>query len=81
MFQHNGAPLHTAVLTKNLLRANDIDVLPWPSRSPDTNPIENAWSELSRAVYGGGRQFNHVEDLRKAAVTAWDNLSPNYIRS
>ena len=81
VFQQDGETPGTAVLTKNWLSAFEIDVLSWHSRSPDANPIENSWSELSRSVYGGGRQFNHVEDLREAVVSAWDDLSANYIRS
>ena len=30
-------------------------MLPWPSRSPDSNPIEHLWDELDRRVRG--RQY------------------------
>ena len=36
---HDGAPSHTARFTRALLQANRINVLPWPSLSPDLNPI------------------------------------------
>lgn len=81
VFQQDGAPPHTAIATLSWLSDNDIDVLPWPSRSPDANPIENAWSALSRTVYENGKQFDNTEDLREAILTAWQNLSANYIRS
>ena len=30
VFQHDNAPAHTAVLTKNILHTNDIYVMAWP---------------------------------------------------
>ena len=38
---HDGAPAHTARATKALLQASRINILPWPSCSPDLNPIEH----------------------------------------
>ena len=37
---HDGAPSHIARATRALLQANRINVLPWPSLSPDLNPLE-----------------------------------------
>ena len=51
---HDGAPSHTARATRALLQANRINALPWPSLSPDLNPIENIWDVIDQrlgAVY------------------------------
>ena len=41
LFMEGGAPCHTDQATQNWLRRNGISKLPWPSQSPDMNPIEH----------------------------------------
>lgn len=79
-FQHNGAPPHTAVSTKEWLAARDIETIQWPSRSPDLNMIENQWSELACKVYENGRQLDDIADVKQTIEEAWKNLWFNYIR-
>ncbi|KAG3001110.1 hypothetical protein PC128_g16898 [Phytophthora cactorum] len=35
----------------------EINLLDWPARSLDLNPIENLWALLARKVYPNGRQY------------------------
>lgn len=44
------------------------------------NCIENAWKELVRAVYDGGRQFGSISDLEEALLYLWEKLSMETIR-
>jgi len=37
---------------------NDITTIPWPSKSPDLNIMENAWQMLSQEVYDGSQYRN-----------------------
>lgn len=41
IFQQDGAKPHTARTTMQWLKARNIEILPWPSLSPDLSPIEN----------------------------------------
>ncbi len=48
IFQQDTARPHTARHTMDLLRANDVEVLVWPARSPDLSPhrtpVELTWA-------------------------------------
>jgi transposase len=76
----DGASIHTAGLTQRWLAKQTFDVLEWPARSPDLNPIENAWSQLARIVYDDGRkQYDSLGALKKAIQRAWFELDMGYI--
>jgi hypothetical protein len=46
-FQQEYSPFTILVLFKNCyLGLADIELIDWPPRSPDMNPIENMWTEV-----------------------------------
>ena len=81
IFQQDNAAVHTAKTVKNYFATKNIDVLPWPARSPDLNIIENCWGELSRRVFSEGRQFDHVADLKLAISEEWEKLDISVIQN
>ncbi|CAB1435100.1 unnamed protein product [Pleuronectes platessa] len=50
-----------------------MNVLKWPSQSPDLNPIENLWQDLKIAVHR--RSPSNLTELHLFCQEEWTNLS------
>jgi transposase len=50
-FQQDHASIHDSRLVQEWLsRQADVELIDWPPRAPDMNPIENVWSEVKETV-------------------------------
>lgn len=81
-WQQDGAPAHTAKLTQTWLEENlpgYWDKNMWPPSSPDLNPLDySIWSMVEREACA--TPHRNLEDLKASIVSAWDNMSEDYIR-
>ena len=80
VFQQDNASIHASKSTKKWIAQQKVDLMDWPSRSPDLNPIENLWGILVRDVYADCRQFNSVDELKKAILDAWSRISVEVLK-
>lgn len=73
LMQDNARP-HTAQVVQEYIQEVGINLMAWPSRSPDLNPIEHAWDELGRLVRRRRRPPVTLNDLKQALMEEWENI-------
>ena len=73
------AGFHTS---KDLKVPENVTLVPLPAYSPELNPVENLWHYL-RSHYWANRSYADYDDLRYAAIDAWQNaaLDPEIVKS
>lgn len=70
----DNAPSHRARITRQYLNDVGVQVLDWPSRSPDLNPIEHMWDILGRRVRQNYGEFQTLEALAQALTNEWQQI-------
>lgn len=70
--QHDNAPAHQSRLVKDFLTNSQVQVMPWPSRSPDLNPIGR------RARLRNPINLNQLTDF---LVQEWERIPQCYLMS
>ena len=78
-FQHDNAKPHAARVTNAFLKQQAFNVMPWPSLSPDLNPVEHPWDELGRRVRARPVQQTNVAQLEDALQQKWQGIPQQFI--
>ena len=68
-FQQYMAPAHTAHKVKAWMKEKKVDLLPWPARSPDLNPIEFIWAWMDKELVKV--RIRSINSLKQELDTIW----------
>lgn len=60
--------------SKGVTVPENISIINLPAYSPELNPVENLW-QYFRSHYWSNRSYNGYDDLREAAVEAWQKAA------
>ena len=74
VYQDDNARPHRARTVVNFMETEGIEHMEWPAVSPDMNPIENMWSEVTRTMDASANQPTNLAELRQAVIDAWQAL-------
>jgi transposase len=74
IFQQDNDPKHTSSTAKQFFTKNKINLLDWPSQSPDLNPIEHLWANIERKL--GARRCKKPQELKEKIQQAWNEINP-----
>uniref|UniRef100_A0A803JCU5 Tc1-like transposase DDE domain-containing protein n=1 Tax=Xenopus tropicalis TaxID=8364 RepID=A0A803JCU5_XENTR len=73
VFQHDNDPKHTSKSTKQWLHQRTINVVKWPSQTPNINLIENRWGDVKKSVH---RKCPHnLTDLENFSKEEWAKIA------
>ncbi|KAL1920009.1 uncharacterized protein VTP21DRAFT_1155 [Calcarisporiella thermophila] len=79
IFQQDNDPRHTSKVTREWLRNKRIDVLEWPSQSPDLNIMVHMWSELKRRLSYYQRLPKNKDELWERIEKEWESIGVEFV--
>ena len=72
IFQHDNDPKHRAAIVANSPNRNGVELLHWPSFSPDMNPIVHSLDEGERQLKK--KQPKSQNELKESLIEVWHGI-------
>jgi hypothetical protein len=79
LFQQDNARPHIANVSRDFLDDSQVDLFPWPPRSPDLSPIEHVWDLMGRRLTNLHNPPLTLAALRHEIQVAWDSVPQDEI--
>nr|KAG5695939.1 hypothetical protein BaRGS_017520 [Batillaria attramentaria] len=80
LMDDNARP-HSARIVDQYLEEESMELMEWPARSPDLNPIEHVWDMIGRAVRARVNPPRTLAQLGQALQQEWDQIPQQTIRN
>jgi transposase len=80
VFQDDNAPCHVSGPVIRWQREHGVVRMPWPSQSPDLNPIENLWRHLKEKVTKRRPRPSNIPALTVALQEEWAKIPCKRVR-
>ena len=79
VFQQDNDPKHTSGAANQFFQQHNILTLPWPSNSPNLNPIEHVWNYLDTRVHSRKQKPQNSDHLWEILQEEWAKIDLEYI--
>ncbi|GFW23083.1 transposable element Tc3 transposase [Trichonephila clavipes] len=81
IFQQDNARPHMARIVQRFFINPQIELLPWPARSPDLSPIENMWSMAAQQLTQITPPAATPDQLWQCGEAAWSAVQKTHPKS
>lgn len=79
VFQHDNSSVHTSKVVTEYIKKHGINVLKWPSNSPDLNPTENLWAHIKYQLDQYEDPPSTLDELWGRVEDIWTEVSMDYL--
>ncbi|CAD6193777.1 unnamed protein product [Caenorhabditis auriculariae] len=72
VYQQDNDPKHTSLFVKDWFKSRRVNVMGWPSQSPDLNPIEHLWEKLERRC--ANKRAKNCNEKFAQQLSEWNQI-------